>query len=258
VQQTAQTLDIRVGSPAGHRGIVVAPLFRGGDPVARYVPLAQGRAMGLNVAPLPAVRGVVRQVVTNPADTDVLIHQDELLAGSAERCVLVGAGALVLLSRPERHTRSLADPWSGAGWADDIGFGRRCAASRAAPGGGPAWALPAHEDQVGAVLLVAGRPVRLDLVSRPEAFAHRLPALLAEYALWAARAGVQRVEPPAWVAEDFVADALGAPAELREGIGCALHLRVHDRGLLGHGLVVDGELIQLSVLAREGRAPGRR
>jgi hypothetical protein len=247
--QTTKLLEVRPGAPAGSGALAVVPLFAETAPAAGYVPLPRGRELGLRVEALPAARGVARQVVTNPADTDVLVHQDELLPGSAERCILVGAGSLVLLSRPQRHTRSLADPWSGAGWAADIGFGRHVGSPWRPDPLRAAAMPPPRAGQVGAMILVAGRPVRLDVMSRPEAFAHRYGTLLAAQAAWAARA-VPRAADPAGAASALLERVMVASADARDGIGAARHLRVHGPGVVGHGLAVDGEVIQLSVLAR--------
>ena len=107
------------------------------------------------------------------------------------------------------------------------------------------------DDQVGAVACVAGVPVALDLVSRPEVFAALLGPLAQGYALDALGApeAVARTGP----ATDFLHSALGAARHERPtpGMGSAFGLR--DPALVGAGLEHDGELIQLSAFPADGR-----
>lgn len=107
-----------------------------------------------------------------------------------------------------------------------------------------AGALDHVEGQVGAVVCVSGRPVAVDLVSRPEVFAALLAPLARGYALHALGApdGSRDDERAA----AFLGDALAAARyELpTPGIGRAFAAR--GGTIVGAGLEHDGELIQLS------------
>jgi hypothetical protein len=112
------------------------------------------------------------------------------------------------------------------------------------------------EGQVGAVAAVAGRPVVLDLVSRAEAFACLLPRLAQGYALDALDS--PESEPDGEAAEAFLRDALGAPRLETRTAGMGNGLAIGSPALLGSGLEVSGELIQLSAFPVDsGRSAGR-
>jgi hypothetical protein len=112
------------------------------------------------------------------------------------------------------------------------------------------------EGQVGAVAAVAGRPVVLDLVSRAEAFACLLPRLAQGYALDALDSPDS--EPDREAAEAFLRDALRAPRLETRTAGMGNGLAIGSPALLGSGLEVSGELIQLSAFPVDsGRSAGR-
>ena len=113
------------------------------------------------------------------------------------------------------------------------------------------------DSQVGAVVLVGGRPTVLDYVGRPEVFASLLPRLAQGYALDALDNEDTQPDPDAAFA--FLADAMaGARAPLPTvGIGRGFALR--DPRLTGSGLEQTGELVQLSAFPSEearGRGAG--
>jgi hypothetical protein len=111
-----------------------------------------------------------------------------------------------------------------------------------------------HVDgQVGALACVAGQPVALDLVSRPEVFAVLLGPLAQGYALDAlgAHEEVARTAP----AVAFLYGALGAARRERPRPGMGSAFSLHDSELVGAGLEHDGELIQLSAFPAEGGGP---
>lgn len=117
-------------------------------------------------------------------------------------------------------------------------------------------AFPLRGGQCGAVLGLAGAPVCLDLVSRPEAFARLYPKLLAGYLLDA----IEHLDAPeaADAALGRFVDAAFA-AEVRRGpaVGLGADLRLGGATLVGSGLELDGELIQLSAYARSAGGPSR-
>ena len=102
-----------------------------------------------------------------------------------------------------------------------------------------------HVDgQVGALACVAGVPVALDLVSRPEVFAALLGPLAQGYALDALAAS----ETPARTAPAaaFLHSALAAARRKRPTPGMGSAFSLGDPALLGAGLEHKGELVQLS------------
>ena len=109
-----------------------------------------------------------------------------------------------------------------------------------------------HEaGQVGAVALVGGRPVALDVVSRPDAFASLLPRLAQGYALDALR--VENAEADPFEAERFLDSALRATRAGLPTPGMGRGIRLADAALTGSGIEHDGELVQLSAFPAEGR-----
>jgi hypothetical protein len=112
------------------------------------------------------------------------------------------------------------------------------------------------DGQVGAVAAVAGRPVVLDLVSRAEAFACLLPRLAQGYGLDALDSPGS--EPNGEAAEAFLRDALRAPRLETRTAGMGNGLAVGSPAVLGSGLELSGELIQLSAFPVDsGRSAGR-
>jgi hypothetical protein len=113
--------------------------------------------------------------------------------------------------------------------------------------------FPEQPGQCGAVLALAGAPVCLDLVSRPEAFARLYPKLLAGYLLDA----IEHLDAPdasEAAIGGFVAAAFAAPMRPGPAVGLGADLRLAGDGVLGSGLALEHELIQLSAYARRGDA----
>lgn len=108
--------------------------------------------------------------------------------------------------------------------------------------------FPLQAGQCGMVLGLAGAPVCVDLLSRPDAFAALYPSLLRGYLM----DGIEHLGGPATPAgalEAFLAAVTGA--ELRPGpaVGLGRDLRLSGGGLVGSGLALDGEVLQLSAYA---------
>ena len=99
----------------------------------------------------------------------------------------------------------------------------------------------------------------LDLVSRPDAFARLWPKLRAGYLLDALE-GLDGKLVPADEIRAFV-DAIGGADEARQpSAGLGADVRLRGEGVIGSGLELDGELIQLSAFGSEdggSRAFGR-
>ncbi len=118
------------------------------------------------------------------------------------------------------------------------------------------------EGQVGAVAQVGGRTVALDLVSRPDVFAHLLPRLAQGYALEAL--GERDAEPDEQAATAFVGEALHAPRAPQQTPGMGRAFGFVAPAVVGGGLTVGDELVQLCAFpeapAPEGRIarPARR
>lgn len=105
-----------------------------------------------------------------------------------------------------------------------------------------------HDDQCGAVVAIAGRPVVLDHVSRSDVFAVLHAPLVQGYALDALEASDS--EPPSTeMVEEFLADVLGSRVSERDGIGLGREIRFTAPRVGGAGLVSGDELIQLTAFA---------
>jgi hypothetical protein len=118
-------------------------------------------------------------------------------------------------------------------------------------------AFPAHPGQCGAVLAI-GDDLCLDLVSRPDAFARLWPKLRAGYLLDA----LERLDgkPTAQSqVEQFLADVDRADHARQPSAGLGDDVRLRGESVVGSGLELDGELIQLSAFRSDGgrRAFGR-
>jgi hypothetical protein len=108
----------------------------------------------------------------------------------------------------------------------------------------------ALKGQVGAVASIAGRPVALDLVSRPRVFADLLPRLASGYALQALDAlhstRVGTAEPSNAAAQEFLEAVLGAERRWVPTPGMGDAFVPTSPSITGSGLCADGELIALS------------
>ncbi|GIU95806.1 MAG: hypothetical protein KatS3mg012_2263 [Gaiellaceae bacterium] len=115
-------------------------------------------------------------------------------------------------------------------------------------------AFPAQRGQCGAVLGL-GPELCLDLVSRPDAFCRLWPKLRAGYLLDA----LERLdgEPtPAAEVEAFLGELGGALRSRRPSVGLGEDVRLRGERVVGSGLELEGELIQLS--AFRSNDAGRR
>ena len=118
-------------------------------------------------------------------------------------------------------------------------------------------AFPATPGQCGAILGI-GSDTCLDLVSRPDAFARLWPKLRAGYLLDA----LERLDGKATSREELeglVAAAAEAEWTRQPSAGLGEDVRLRGSRVIGSGLELDGELIQLSAFRseNEGRAFGR-
>jgi hypothetical protein len=115
-------------------------------------------------------------------------------------------------------------------------------------------AFPLQPGQCGAVLAL-GDDLCLDYVSRPEAFARLYPKLRAGYLL----DGLERLDgkpAPQQRLAEFVASVETATRARRPSAGLGLDVRLAGLGVVGSGLELDGELLQLCAFS--GSAAARR
>jgi hypothetical protein len=103
--------------------------------------------------------------------------------------------------------------------------------------------------QCGAVLAL-GDDLCLDAVSRPDAFAHLWPKLRAGYLLDA----LDRLDRPAARPEEFIASLSRAPVVRRPSAGRGDDFRLSGEAVVGSGLELEGELLQLSAFTRDARS----
>jgi hypothetical protein len=119
-------------------------------------------------------------------------------------------------------------------------------------------AFPAQPGQCGAILAIGGDPC-LDAVSRPDAFALLWPKLRAGYLLDA----LERLDGKLAsrdAIDAFVGAVDGSLAKRQPSAGLGDDVRLRGERVLGSGLELDGELIQLSAFRSDGggrRAFGR-
>jgi hypothetical protein len=110
--------------------------------------------------------------------------------------------------------------------------------------------FPAQPGQCGA-LLSLGDTHCLDLVSRPDAFARLYPKLRAGYLLDALERLDGEPARPEQV-ERFLASASASLHTRGPSAGLGEDLRLRGEGVIGSGLELDGELIQLSAFTSDG------
>jgi hypothetical protein len=110
-------------------------------------------------------------------------------------------------------------------------------------------AFPLVPGQSGAVLAI-GDSFCVDYVSRPDAFAKLYPKLLRGYLLDA----LERLDgKPSRDVEPFVASVAAAPRSRADSVGLGEDVRLAGDRVIGSGLELDGELIQLCAFSSDGR-----
>jgi ARG and Rhodanese-Phosphatase-superfamily-associated Protein domain len=113
-------------------------------------------------------------------------------------------------------------------------------------------AFPLTLGQSGALLALGDR-VSLDYVSRPDAFARLYPKLLDGHLLDAIEQ-LDATPAPQHLLAGFVAGAETAPTRLQPSAGLGQDVRLARVGLVGSGLVLDDELVQLSIFSSDRTA----
>ena len=110
-------------------------------------------------------------------------------------------------------------------------------------------AFPLETGQSGVIVAFGSGRLCLDYVSQPSAFARLYPKLLDGVLLDALEHAT--AEPPSVVTlEEFVAAAGAAPRKRQPSIALGEDLRFTTQELIGSGLELDGELLQLSAFSR--------
>ena len=118
-------------------------------------------------------------------------------------------------------------------------------------------AFPLAPGQSGALLALGERRLCLDYLSRPTAFARLYPKLLEGYLLDALE-GLDAAPAPAEAPAELIAAAEAAPSRRQPSAALGEDLRLGGEGLVGSGLTLDDELLQLSVFTTEPDAPRTR
>jgi len=111
-------------------------------------------------------------------------------------------------------------------------------------------AFPLAAGQSGAILALGSDALALDYVSRPQAFQSLYPKLLDGYLLDA----IERLEGKAAdrrALDSFVKLIETAPRSRRASVGLGDDVRLRTGGVVGSGLEVDGELVQLSAFSSD-------
>jgi hypothetical protein len=116
-------------------------------------------------------------------------------------------------------------------------------------------AFPLQAGQSGALLALGDDRLCLDYVSRSEAFARLYPKLLDGYLLDALEALDGK---PASGLERFLDAAESAARSQRPSVGLGEDVRLRGDGIVGSGLELDGELLQLCAFSSEGSAAETR
>ncbi len=117
-------------------------------------------------------------------------------------------------------------------------------------------AFPLVAGQAGAVLALGKSSIALDYVSQPAAFARLYPKLLDGYLLDA----IERLDGKparAEVLESFVGRLEDAPRSRRPSAGLGEDLRLRGEGVLGSGLELEDELIQLCAFTSDEAEAGQ-
>jgi hypothetical protein len=115
-------------------------------------------------------------------------------------------------------------------------------------------AFPLQPGQSGAMLCLDGR-VCLDYLSRPEAFARLYPKLLEGYLLDAIETLDRKTTADP---ESFLSALIQAPRSRGLSAGLGEDVRLRDDGIVGSGLELEEELIQLCAFSSENDDPRTR
>jgi hypothetical protein len=114
-------------------------------------------------------------------------------------------------------------------------------------------ALRLRDGQIGLVAWLGGRFLSLDLVSQPAAWASLHPRVVNGHALEALDADDDEAAPTGEATARALAALLETPATLTAAaVGLGQELRLRTREFEGAGVVLDGELVQISIFGAAG------
>ena len=279
-------LPFELGEPRSFGGLTILPLYPQRSSV-EYIGLDEALARGLEILEVDE-HGVVEELhVKNPLDELVLLYEGEELVGAKQNrivewtilaevhskltvpvhCVERGRWAYrsqrfapaAHAAAPElrRHKRQ-AEVWAevstksarlGIASATDAHADLYTARARSLDQ--YIEALPRLGGQSGALVAIAGEPVCLDFVSRPDVFAGLYRKLLRGYALQAVERPVERPLRRRAV-ERFLAAIDRGSAQIARTAGAGSTLR-YGGAVRGSELSAFGELVALTVYP--GEAP---
>lgn len=117
-------------------------------------------------------------------------------------------------------------------------------------------AFPFLPGQAGALFALGPRQLCLDFVSRPDAFAQLYGKLLDGYLLDAVEA-LDGKPAGADELEGFLTRVAAAPRSRHPSVGLGDDLRLRTEDVVGSGLELEGELVQLSAFSSENDGPSR-
>src|SRR6266511_802990 len=244
---------IQLGDPVERRGVVIAPLFPRTDPRAEYLTLDEAIPLGFHVTELDAAGSVPELLAKNPLDANVLLYDGEELLGAKQNRIL---NVTVLVPARSETKIPVSCVEEGRWHARSAHFapGAQADIYRAKPTPDDVrGAFPLVPGQSGALLALGDR-FCLDYVSRPDAFARLYPKLLEGYLLDAREHAGDR--PAEW--EAFLERTLTAPRSRRASAGLGEDVRLAADNLVGSGLELDGELVQLCAFSSDTRVVGTR
>ena len=274
------TLDsFQLGEPVEHRGIVITPLFPRRDPVAAYVTLDEALPRGLRITETSAAGTVPELFVENPTDAAVLLYDGEELVGAKQNrilnvSVLVDAGAqlpIPVSCVEEGRWSRRSDRFGSAPHVSHAHLRRRKAESLAAQplargvAQGDVWQeVREKQSRMGVASPTSANRDTFEthaaaLRTLQDAFALLWPKLRAGYLLDALERLGGRATSVAR-GSGFGTSVAAAPATRGPSAGLGEDLRLRGSGLVGSGLELEGELIQLSAFTSEDsgtRAFGR-
>ena len=110
------------------------------------------------------------------------------------------------------------------------------------------------DSQVGAIFMINGKVVGMDAFGKPGTFSEVFKKLLESYALDAIDWYDPKQESKALKSEvtKFQKAALAAEAESHSAVGLGTYFRLESRKTIGFSLVLDAQLIHISIFARVG------
>jgi hypothetical protein len=286
---SAPPLPVELADPMSFGGLVLIPLLLLHEPRHAYLGLDEAMENGLTVGEVDEAGLVPTLSVANLLDSDVLLFEGEELVGAKQnrildRTILVSAAsktpvpvscvesgrwsyrsrtfsAAPRAAYPELRRRKREGGGQNEVWAEvaekasrmDVasptGASAELYASRGASLDEYLEQLPRRQGQCGSIVCVAGRVVCLDLVGRADVYAGLHAKLLRGYALDAIERRVDAEVPTAYIAS-LLRRIASAPRTPTPAVGLGQNWRLESDRLVGSELIVDGELVAMSVFPR--------